>query len=40
MLVRLVDNVLTILTDVVRLEAGSHKGDPGEYVSDSGFCSM
>lgn len=26
--------------NVVRLEGASHKGDLGEYVSDSGFCSM
>ncbi|KIJ67921.1 hypothetical protein HYDPIDRAFT_107466 [Hydnomerulius pinastri MD-312] len=26
--------------NLVRLEAASHKGDSGEYISDSGFCSM
>ncbi|KAG6378172.1 kinase-like protein [Boletus reticuloceps] len=29
-----------ISTDLVRLEATSHKEDSAEYISDSGFCSM
>lgn len=31
---------ISFLLDVVRLEAAARKGDPGDYISDSGVGSM